>query len=89
HSHIHGLVLDDWLGPRANSRGTFDREDAGMTLKMAQESRKAGRATLLAGPSSTGKTVSIAYGMAQMLGLDVSPTASDIFSLSMSKTKAM
>jgi len=58
---------------------------------MVQEGRIAGRAMLFAGPPSTGKTA-IALGMAQTLGSDVPFTiiaASEVFSLSMSKTEAL
>ncbi|KAK0466130.1 DNA helicase [Desarmillaria tabescens] len=95
HSHIHGLGLDDRLEPRANSQGMVGqakaRKAAGMILKMVQEGRIAGRAMLFAGPPSTGKTA-IALGMAQTLGPDVPFTmiaASEVFSLSMSKTEAL
>ncbi|KAF6761345.1 TIP49 C-terminus-domain-containing protein [Ephemerocybe angulata] len=62
-----------------------------MILKMVQEGRIAGRTMLFAGPPSTGKTA-IAMGMAQSLGPDVPftiITASEVFSLSMSKTEAL
>ncbi|KAJ7897351.1 DNA helicase [Mycena olivaceomarginata] len=95
HSHIRGLGLDDRLEPRANSQGMVGqakaRKAAGMILKMVQEGRIAGRAMLFAGPPSTGKTA-IALGMAQTLGPDVPFTmiaASEVFSLSMSKTEAL
>ncbi|KAF8484815.1 TIP49 C-terminus-domain-containing protein [Russula ochroleuca] len=95
HSHIRGLGLDDRLEPRANSQGMVGqakaRKAAGMILKMVQESRIAGRAMLFAGPPSTGKTA-IALGMAQTLGSDVPFTiiaASEVFSLSLSKTEAL
>ncbi|KIY50528.1 DNA helicase [Fistulina hepatica ATCC 64428] len=95
HSHIHGLGLDERLEPRANSQGMVGqgtaRKAAGMILKMVQEGRIAGRAILFAGPPSTGKTA-IAMGMAQTLGPDVPFTmiaASEVFSLSMSKTEAL
>ncbi|KAF8971870.1 DNA helicase [Flammula alnicola] len=95
HSHIHGLGLDDRLEPRANSQGLVGqakaRKAAGMILKMVQEGKIAGRAMLFAGPPSTGKTA-IALGMAQSLGPDVPFTmiaASEVFSLSMSKTEAL
>ncbi|TRM66249.1 TIP49 C-terminus-domain-containing protein [Schizophyllum amplum] len=95
HSHIRGLGLDDRLEPRANSQGMVGqakaRKAAGMILKMVQEGRIAGRAMLFAGPPSTGKTA-IALGMAQSLGSDVPFTmiaASEVFSLSMSKTEAL
>ena len=58
---------------------------------MVKEGRIAGRAVLIAGPPSTGKTA-IAMGMAQSLGNDVPFTnlaASEIFSLEMSKTEAL
>ncbi|KAI0756216.1 TIP49-domain-containing protein [Daedaleopsis nitida] len=95
HSHIRGLGLDDRLEPRDNSQGMVGqakaRKAAGMILKMVQEGRIAGRAMLFAGPPSTGKTA-IALGMAQTLGSDVPFTmiaASEVFSLSMSKTEAL
>ncbi|EPS99405.1 hypothetical protein FOMPIDRAFT_1030917 [Fomitopsis schrenkii] len=95
HSHIRGLGLDDRLEPRTSSQGMVGqakaRKAAGMILKMVQEGRIAGRAMLFAGPPSTGKTA-IALGMAQTLGADVPFTmiaASEVFSLSMSKTEAL
>ncbi|KAH9486158.1 RuvB-like protein 2 [Psilocybe cubensis] len=95
HSHIRGLGLDDRLEPRENSQGLVGqgkaRKAAGMILKMVQEGKIAGRAMLFAGPPSTGKTA-IALGMAQSLGADVPFTmiaASEVFSLSMSKTEAL
>ncbi|KAJ2924354.1 hypothetical protein H1R20_g9770, partial [Candolleomyces eurysporus] len=95
HSHIRGLGLDERLEPRESSQGLVGqakaRKAAGMILKMVQEGRIAGRAMLFAGPPSTGKTA-IAMGMAQSLGHDVPFTmiaASEVFSLSMSKTEAL
>ncbi|KAG8759871.1 RuvB-like protein 2, partial [Ceratobasidium sp. 423] len=113
HSHIRGLGLDERLEPRANSQGMVGqpkaRRAAGLVLKMIQEGRIAGRAILLAGPPSSGKTA-IAMGevesqrlnvsgidfgllgMAQSLGPDVPFTtiaASEVFSLSLSKTEAL
>ena len=65
HSHIHGLGLDDRLEPRGNSQGMVGqgkaRKAAGLILKMVREGRIAGRAVLMAGPPSTGKTA-IAMG---------------------------
>ncbi|KAB8301181.1 hypothetical protein EYC80_003075 [Monilinia laxa] len=58
---------------------------------MVKEGKIAGRAVLIAGPPSTGKTA-IAMGMAQSLGSDVPFTmlaSSEIFSLEMSKTEAL
>ena len=95
HSHIRGLGLDDRLEPRQNSQGLVGqgkaRKAAGMILKLVQQGKIAGRAMLFAGPPSTGKTA-IAMGMAQSLGQDVPFTmiaASEVFSLSMSKTEAL
>ncbi|KAG6848052.1 RuvB-like protein 2 [Arthromyces matolae] len=95
HSHIRGLGLDERLEPRGNSQGMVGqaqaRKAAGMILKMVQEGKIAGRAMLFAGPPSTGKTA-IALGMAQTLGSDVPFTmiaASEVYSLSMSKTEAL
>jgi len=113
HSHIHGLGLDDQLQPRANSQGMVGqikaRKAAGLILRMVQDGRIAGRAVLMAGPPSTGKTaiamgeaqfslfifhllMRTSLGMAQSLGPDVPFTmiaASEVFSLSMSKTEAL
>lgn len=58
---------------------------------MVKEGKIAGRAVLIAGPPSTGKTA-IAMGMAQSLGPDTPFTmlaSSEIFSLEMSKTEAL
>ncbi len=58
---------------------------------MVKEGKIAGRAVLIAGPPSTGKTA-IAMGMAQSLGADTPFTmlaSSEIFSLEMSKTEAL
>ncbi|GMK54661.1 hypothetical protein CspeluHIS016_0112470 [Cutaneotrichosporon spelunceum] len=95
HSHIHGLGLDANLEPRDSAQGMIGqgkaRKAAGVILKMVQEGRIAGRAILIAGPPSTGKTA-IAMGMAQTLGTDVpfvNLTASEVFSLEMSKTEAL
>jgi RuvB-like protein 2 len=60
HSHIRGLGLDEHLEPRQSSQGMIGqgkaRKAAGLMLKMVREGRIAGRAILLAGPPSTGKT---------------------------------
>ncbi|BGP38503.1 RuvB-like protein 2 [Rhodotorula kratochvilovae] len=96
HSHIRGLGLDPTtLEPRGNSQGMVGqakaRKAAGVILKMVNDGRIAGRAVLMAGPPSSGKTA-IAMGMAQSLGSDVPFTmisASEIFSLEMSKTEAL
>ena len=96
HSHIRGLgVDDDTLTPRASSQGLVGqqkaRKAAAVILQMVKEGKIAGRAVLIAGPPSTGKTA-IAMGMAQSLGADVPFTmmaSSEIFSLEMSKTEAL
>ena len=67
------------------------RKAAAVILQMVKDGKIAGRAVLIAGPPSTGKTA-IAMGMAQSLGADVPFTAlaaSEIFSLEMSKTEAL
>ncbi|KAK9319094.1 TIP49 C-terminus-domain-containing protein [Lipomyces orientalis] len=97
HSHITGLGLesDTTLEPRRTSQGMVGqlkaRKAAGVILQMVKEGRIAGRAVLMAGPPSTGKTA-IAMGIAQSLGEDVPFTmiaGSEIFSLEMSKTEAL
>ncbi|ELR08817.1 RuvB-like protein 2 [Pseudogymnoascus destructans] len=96
HSHIRGLGVDtDTLEPRAASQGLVGQEKArkaaAIVLEMVKQGKIAGRALLIAGPPSTGKTA-IAMGMAQSLGPDVPFTmlaSSEIFSLEMSKTEAL
>lgn len=97
HSHISGLGLDENLQPReeASSQGMVGqvkaRKAAGVILKMVENGTIAGRAVLVAGPPSTGKTA-LAMGISQSLGKDVPFTAiagSEIFSLELSKTEAL
>ncbi|CAK7229171.1 RuvB-like protein 2 [Sporothrix bragantina] len=96
HSHIRGLGVDaDTLEPRQSSQGLVGQEKArkaaAVILEMIKQGKIAGRAVLIAGPPSTGKTA-IATGMAQSLGPDVpftSLASSEIFSLEMSKTEAL
>lgn len=97
HSHIRGLGVDKGtLEPRpTESDGLVGQEKArkaaAIILEMVKEGKIAGRAVLIAGPPSTGKTA-IAMGMAQSLGPDVPFTmlaSSEIFSLEMSKTEAL
>lgn len=67
------------------------RKAAAVILQMVKDGKIAGRAVLISGPPSTGKTA-IAMGMAQSLGADVPFTmlaSSEIFSLEMSKTEAL
>lgn len=96
HSHVRGLGVEpDTLEPRAASQGLVGQEKArkaaAIILEMVKQGKIAGRAVLIAGPPSTGKTA-IAMGMAQSLGPDVPFTmlaSSEIFSLEMSKTEAL
>ncbi|SJM81701.1 RuvB-like protein 2 [Zygosaccharomyces bailii] len=95
HSHITGLGLDEHLQPREASEGMVGqlqaRRAAGIILKMVQNGTIAGRAILMAGPPSTGKTA-LAMGLSQSLGKDVPFTAiagSEIFSLELSKTEVL
>lgn len=96
HSHIRGLGVDaQTLEPSKSSQGLVGQEKArkaaAVILQMVKDGRIAGRAVLIAGPPSTGKTA-IAMGMAQSLGPDVPFTmlaSSEIFSLEMSKTEAL
>lgn len=96
HSHIRGLGIDpDTLEPKSSSQGLVGqqkaRKAAAVVLQMVRDGKIAGRAILIAGPPSTGKTA-IAMGMAQSLGNDVPFTmlaSSEIFSLEMSKTEAL
>lgn len=95
HSHITGLGLDDDLKPKDSGQGMVGqlkaRKAAGVILKMIQAGKIAGRAVLMAGPPSTGKTA-IATGLAQSLGTEVPFTAvagSEVFSLDLSKTESL
>ncbi|KAI9856547.1 MAG: RuvB-like protein 2 [Vezdaea acicularis] len=96
HSHIRGLgVAADTLEPRQSSEGLVGQEKArkaaAVILQMVKEGKIAGRAVLIAGPPSTGKTA-IAMGMAKSLGAETPFTmlaSSEIFSMEMSKTEAL
>ncbi|RMZ78263.1 hypothetical protein DV737_g3986, partial [Chaetothyriales sp. CBS 132003] len=96
HSHIRGLGYDlATLEPKPSSQGLIGQEKArkaaAVILQMVKDGKIAGRAVLVAGPPSTGKTA-LAMGMAQSLGPDVPFTmlaASEIFSLEISKTEAL
>ncbi|GMM34464.1 RuvB family ATP-dependent DNA helicase reptin [Saccharomycopsis crataegensis] len=95
HSHISGLGLDENLQPREVAQGMVGqlnaRKAAGIILKMVQQGSIAGRAVLIAGPPSTGKTA-LAMGLSNSLGKDVPFTvlsASEIYSLELSKTEAL
>lgn len=95
HSHIGGLGLDDQFEPRPNSQGMVGqikaRKAAGIIVQLIKKGKIAGRGVLIAGQPGTGKTA-IAMGIAQSIGEDVpfnTITASEIFSLEMSKTEAL
>jgi len=97
HSHIRGLGLDRLtLEPRDEAcEGMVGQKEArkaaGVVLRMVQRGVLSGRAVLLAGPPSTGKTA-IAMGLAQAIGPDApftSISASEVYSLEMSKTEAL
>lgn len=95
HSHITGLGLDDNLQPKESAQGMVGqlkaRKAAGVILRMIQAGKIGGRAVLMAGPPSTGKTA-IAMGLSQSLGSEVPFTAvagSEIFSLDLSKTESL
>jgi RuvB-like protein 2 len=100
HSHIRGLGLGDGLEPHDSADGLVGqaaaRRAAGLIVKMVQKRRISGRAVLIAGEPSTGKTA-IALGMARALQVQgdeshvpfTSMTASEVYSLEMSKTEAL
>ena len=96
HSHIRGLGIDpDTLEPKPSAQGLIGqqraRRAAALILQMVKDGKIAGRAVLMSGPPSTGKTA-IAMGMAQGLGADVPFTmlaSSEVFSMEMSKTEAL
>ncbi len=88
-------MTPDTLTAKANADGLVGqqqaRKAASVILQMAKEGKIAGRAVLISGPPSTGKTA-IAIGMSKGLGEDVPFTmlaSSEIFSLEMSKTEAL
>lgn len=95
HSHIRGLGLDESLNAAPVAHGLVGqiqaRRAAGVIVRMIQLGKIAGRAVLIAGQPGTGKTA-LAMGMALALGADTpftKITASEIFSLEMSKTEAL
>eukprot|EP01096_Ripella_sp_DP13-Kostka_P003890 TRINITY_DN15892_c0_g1_i1.p1 TRINITY_DN15892_c0_g1~~TRINITY_DN15892_c0_g1_i1.p1 ORF type:complete len:471 (-),score=224.29 TRINITY_DN15892_c0_g1_i1:26-1417(-) len=95
HSHIRGLGLDDRLGTKDTSQGLVGQHAArralGVIRKMIADGKIAGRAILLAGQPGTGKTA-LAMALSQSLGPGTpfnSISASEIYSLEMSKVEAL
>lgn len=101
HSHITGLGLETGnkaLQPWQSSQGMVGqlkaRRAAAIVVKMIEEGKIAGRAILIAGPPSTGKTA-IAMAISQSLGSSqnnvpfTTLAGSEVFSLEMSKTEAL
>jgi len=95
HSHINGLGLDDNLNEGADNQGMIGqlkaRKAAGLIVKMIKEGKIAGRAILITGEAGTGKTA-IAMGISRAIDKDtpfVSMTASEVFSVDMSKTEVL
>jgi RuvB-like protein 2 len=95
HSHIRGLGLDERLNAGPVAQGLVGqaeaRKAAGVIVRMIQAGKISGRGVLIAGQPGTGKTA-IAMGMSQALGVETpftKITASEIFSLEMSKTEAL
>lgn len=98
HSHITGLGVSDALDAPSSSGsscGLIGQEKArkamGLVHKLIQQGKIGGRAILLAGPPSTGKTA-LAMGLSQQLGKDIpfcSLSATEVFSLEISKTEAL
>ena len=90
--------------PRSGLIGQFKaRKAMGLVYKLIQQGKIGGRAILLAGPPSSGKTA-LAMGLAQQLGSDgtnnsntnnsneipfCSLSATEVFSLEVSKTEAL
>lgn len=98
HSHISGLGISDALETTTSSGSSSGlvgqvkaRKAMGLVYKLIQQGKIGGRAILLAGPPSTGKTA-LAMGLAQQLGSDIpfcSLSATEVFSLEVSKTEAL
>lgn len=95
HSHISGLGLTENLEESEENQGMVGqmkaRKAAGLIVKMIKEGKIAGRAILITGEAGTGKTA-IAMGISRALNKDtpfVSMTASEVFSVDMSKTEVL
>jgi RuvB-like protein 2 len=98
HSHIQGLGISDALDAEGSlnaSSGLIGqvkaRKAMGLVHKLIQQGKIGGRAILLAGPPSTGKTA-LAMALAKQVGPDIpfcSLSATEVFSLEISKTEAL
>jgi len=100
HSHITGLGVNDALELTATTTSSSScgligqakaRKAMALVYKLIQQGKIGGRAILIAGPPSTGKTA-LAMGLAQQLGSDIpfcSLSATEVFSLEISKTEAL
>jgi RuvB-like protein 2 len=97
HSHIKGLGLNDALETTTSSSScgmigqASARRSVGIFCKMIQQKSIGGRALLLSGQPSTGKTA-IAMGLSRELGDNVpftSISGAEVFSLEMSKTESL
>ncbi|KAJ6803510.1 uncharacterized protein M6B38_291385 [Iris pallida] len=95
HTHIKGLGLDLNGAAIPMSSGFVGqvgaREAAGLVVDMIRQKKMAGRALLLAGPPSTGKTA-VALGVAQELGSKVPfcpMVGSEVYSSEVKKTEVL
>lgn len=97
HTHINGLELDENGAARPNSTdsGFVGQEEAreacGVIVDLIKAKKMSGKAILLAGPPSTGKTA-LALAVAQELGPKVPfcpLVGSELFSVEVKKTEAL
>ncbi|KAJ4775143.1 RuvB-like helicase 1 [Rhynchospora pubera] len=95
HTHIKGLGLDPNGTAIPMAAGFVGqvaaREAAGLVVDMIRQKKMAGRALLLAGPPSTGKTA-LALGISQELGSKVPfcpMVGSEVYSTEVKKTEVL
>ena len=95
HTHVKGLGLDERGKAREVAAGLVGqenaREAAGIVVDLIRTKKMAGRALLLAGPPSTGKTA-LALAVAQELGPKVPfcpMVGSEVFSSEVKKTEIL